>query len=135
MPPTVPQPCDAVIWSQLVVDGSIRPCGVQLDDGVHMCKGELIPTRHGATPVNHFIQVQWSLLGPVGEKSMHDDLTHRHLSVLSLWVRSPSQLRKLLLSSRTSIPYVLNGQLSAAHHQLPYPAGPRFHCNNADLCY
>ncbi len=45
MPPTVPvlgKPCYAVVWSQLVVDGEkrgIRPFVVQLNDGVHMCKG------------------------------------------------------------------------------------------------
>ncbi|KAG7447424.1 acyl-CoA oxidase [Guyanagaster necrorhizus] len=90
MPPTVPvlgKPCYAVVWSQLIVDGEkrgIRPFVVQLNDGVHMSKGitaKLIPTRHGATPVNHaithFTQVrlpQWSLLGPVGDKpSTHND--------------------------------------------------------------
>ncbi|PBK69571.1 acyl-CoA oxidase [Armillaria solidipes] len=90
MPPTVPvlgKPCYAVVWSQLVVDGEkrgIRPFVVQLNDGVHMCKGvtaKLLPTRHGATPVNHaithFTQVrlpEWSLLGPIGDKpSTHDD--------------------------------------------------------------
>ncbi|KAG7447425.1 acyl-CoA oxidase [Guyanagaster necrorhizus] len=90
MPPTVPvlgKPCYGVVWSQLIVDGEkrgIRPFVVQLNDGVHMSKGitaKLIPTRHGAAPVNHavtrFAQVhlpQWSLLGPIGDKpSTHAD--------------------------------------------------------------
>ncbi|KAK0461918.1 acyl-CoA oxidase [Desarmillaria tabescens] len=90
MPPTVPvlgKPCYGVVWSQLLVGGEkrgIRPFVVQLNDGVNMSKGitvKLIPTRHGATPVNHaithFTQVrlpEWSLLGPIGDKpSTHDD--------------------------------------------------------------
>ncbi|KAF8919514.1 acyl-CoA oxidase [Mucidula mucida] len=90
MPPTVPvlgKPCYAVIWSQLVVGGEkrgIRPFLVQLNDGVNMCKGitsKLIPTRHGATPVNHaithFTHVKLragALLGEVGDKpSTHED--------------------------------------------------------------
>ncbi|KAF9024103.1 acyl-CoA oxidase [Hymenopellis radicata] len=90
MPPTVPvlgKPCYAVVWSQLYVRGEkrgIRPFVVQLNDGVNMCKGitaKLIPTRHGATPVNHAIThftnvalPSWSLLGPVGENpSTHED--------------------------------------------------------------
>ncbi|PBK77598.1 hypothetical protein ARMSODRAFT_1079588 [Armillaria solidipes] len=42
MPPTVPKPCYTVVWSQPVVDSEkrgIRPFVVQLNDGVHMCKG------------------------------------------------------------------------------------------------
>lgn len=45
MPPTVPvlgKPCYAVIWAQLVVDGSkrgVRPFVVKLNDGVHMSEG------------------------------------------------------------------------------------------------
>ncbi len=40
--PVLGKPCYAVVWSQLVVDGEkrgIRPFVVQLNDGVHMCKG------------------------------------------------------------------------------------------------
>ncbi|SJL04020.1 related to acyl-CoA oxidase [Armillaria ostoyae] len=90
MPPTVPvlgKPCYAVVWSQLIVGDEkrgIRPFVVQLNDGVHMCKNitaKLIPTRHGATPVNHAIThfnnvklPSTALLGPVGDKpSTHDD--------------------------------------------------------------
>lgn len=109
MPPTVPvlgKPCYAVVWSRLIVGGEnrgVRPFLVQLNDGTHMSKGitakyviflllfticpltcllkRLIPTRHGATPVNHaithFTNVKLpagALLGEVGSKaSTHEE--------------------------------------------------------------
>ncbi|KIY63257.1 acyl-CoA dehydrogenase NM domain-like protein, partial [Cylindrobasidium torrendii FP15055 ss-10] len=90
MPPTVPvlgKPCYAIIWSRVIVKGAdwgVRPMLVQLNDGTHMCKGitsKLIPTRHGATPVNHAIThftnvklAHGALLGGLGEKpASHED--------------------------------------------------------------
>ncbi|KAK0475049.1 acyl-CoA oxidase [Armillaria luteobubalina] len=71
MPPTVPvlgKPCYGVVWSQLVVNGEkrgIRPFAVQLNDGVHMCKG--VTAKCVRLP-------EWSLLGTIGDKpSTHDD--------------------------------------------------------------
>ncbi|KAH9832614.1 acyl-CoA oxidase [Rhodofomes roseus] len=64
MPPTIPvlsRPCVAIVFAQLVVDGEkrgIRPFVVTLNDGKSMSKGisaQLVPTRHGAAPVNHAI--------------------------------------------------------------------------------
>ncbi|TFY67384.1 hypothetical protein EVJ58_g1658 [Rhodofomes roseus] len=64
MPPTIPvlsRPCIAIVFAQLVVDGEkrgIRPFVVTLNDGKSMSKGisaQLVPTRHGAAPVNHAI--------------------------------------------------------------------------------
>lgn len=84
MPPTVPvlgKPCHAIVWSRLIVKGAdwgIRPMLVQLNDGKHMSPGitaKLLPTRHGASPLNHtitrFTNVKLpssALLGNIGQK-------------------------------------------------------------------